>query len=74
MSSLILNILLKFEVIFDISSFKNSSDHLSLAASEEQLIGLQIKMHILLIYAKSLKNNFVSKSSFFTKVLNGWQS
>ena len=46
---------------FDILNFKNSSDrwkHLTCCFRRNQPIDLQIKMHFLLIYAKSLKNNF----------------
>ena len=61
-SSLFLNILLKFYFIsFDIFNFKNSSDQgtpLTCCFWRNQLIDLQIKMHFLLIYTKSLKNKF----------------
>ena len=46
---------------FDILSFKNSSDQgkpLTDCFRGNQLIDLQIKMHVPLIYAQSMKNNF----------------
>ena len=62
MNFLFLDILLKLYVIsFDILSFKNSSDQgtfLTGCLRRSQLIDLQIKMHVLLFYAKLLKNNF----------------
>ena len=46
---------------FDILSFKNSSVQGTLLTGcfgRDQSTDLQIKIHVLLIYAKSLKNNF----------------
>ena len=68
MSSLFLNISLKFLVFsFDILNFKNSSEQetpLTCCFWRNHLIALQIKMHFLLIYAKSLKNNFEKEFIF----------
>ena len=60
---------------FDILSFKNSSDQgkpLTDCFRGNQLIDLQIKMHVPLIYAQSVKNNF-ERVHFSVKVLSrGW--
>ena len=51
-------------------AFKSSSDQqtpLTGCFRRNQSLDLQIKMHVLLIYEKSLKNNF---SSFFSKYLS----
>ena len=48
-------------ILFDILNFKNSSGQATPLAGcfrRNHSIDLQIKMHFLLIYAKSLKNNF----------------
>ena len=66
MSSLFLNILQIFKLfllIFKLIllNFKNSSDQrtpLTCCFRKNQSIDLKIKMHFLLIYAKSLKSNF----------------
>ena len=61
MSSLFLNVFLKFYYFFDILNFKKISDKETLLAGcfrRNQSINLQIKMYFLLINAKSLKNNF----------------